>query len=154
MTGLRLGALMLPAGQVRLDGFELLQGRAQVFDELSGDDVGVWQVGGVLQALVLEPDAARGHLDEGAGAVIGQGRLQVANGLHLGGPQALRCQCGQVLEPGLERGGKVPTRVGLPFLEWQQEGLGFEPLRERLWTVEVEERGRRSSARKSLPPRV
>jgi len=46
----------LLAVHVLRDGFELLQGGAEVFDDFGGDDGGVGEVVGVLQRLVLEPE--------------------------------------------------------------------------------------------------
>ena len=42
--------------QILLDGGELLQRRFKVLDDLSRDDVGVWQVCGLLKRLILEPE--------------------------------------------------------------------------------------------------
>ena len=52
----------LPRLQIRRDLGELLQRRLQIFDDLGGDHVGVGQVGGVLQALVLEPEDVQAEL--------------------------------------------------------------------------------------------
>jgi hypothetical protein len=48
--------------QVSQNELELFKCRAQVFDDLGGDHVGVFQVGRVFQAVVLEPEDVEAEL--------------------------------------------------------------------------------------------
>ena len=43
-------------GEVGIDQGELVEGGLQVLDDLGGDDVGIGEVGGVLEALVAQPE--------------------------------------------------------------------------------------------------
>jgi hypothetical protein len=48
--------------QVSQNQLELLKGRAKVFDDLSGDHVGVFRFGRVFQAGILEPKEVEAEL--------------------------------------------------------------------------------------------
>ena len=48
--------------QVSQNQLELFKRCAQVFDDLGGDEVGVFEVGRVFQTVVLEPEDVQAHL--------------------------------------------------------------------------------------------
>ena len=56
--------------------------------------------------------APGGHLDQGAGAVLGKRLLQVADGLDLGRPEPLLDDRGHVAEPLAEGRGEFPQPPG------------------------------------------
>ena len=53
-------SLSLP--QLFADAFELLKGRLKVLCDVSGEDIGVWEVGGLFEAIVLQPEDVQARL--------------------------------------------------------------------------------------------
>jgi hypothetical protein len=85
-TGQELGA----------DRLELLQGGAQVFDDLGGDRVRVREGGGILQAFVAEPEDVQADLVALEQLVVGE-RAPAAVRVGIGPGRGARVAIGRVV---------------------------------------------------------
>ncbi len=104
--GVRCGGLVggnRGGGEVGGDGFELLQGGAEVFDDLGGDEIGVREGGDVLQGVVFEPEDVKAGFIAGEQFVQGVGAPTAGGVVRGPGEDAGVAVLGTRPEPGRGR---------------------------------------------------